>query len=266
MGFCLIACATPTADWLKQNNSKLYLQYGFGSISRYAAQHDDVFFHPIFHFRQHEHCNVERVRTTLKLFTIASCQWVVWVEGDTIITTPTVHPRQFVQAAETQQHASGQPPPELIFSYDITGTLNTGVGLIRRSQLAAALMEKVLLMQLRNSLHPLIRTFDHQGALMLMHEKPEVRQYISLLDPSLLNPFPPPHCTSCRLHDASAPCHNFHLNFDPSAPVGGKVPCRSCTGYWQPGAWLIHFAGPNKRCLRLWLERHQQLNFSHFFN
>ena len=254
-GFCLIACATPTADWLEQNSSKLYLQYGFGGISRYAAKHDDVFFHPIFHSRPHEHCNVERVRTTLKLFTIASCQWVVWLEGDTFITTPTVHPRHFVQAAETQQHASGQPPPELIFSYDITGTLNTGVGLIRRSQLAAALMEEVL-MQVRNRSHPLIRAFDHQGALMLMHKQPQVRQYISLLDPSLLNPSPAPHCTSCRLHDASAPCHNIHLNFDPSAPAGGKVPCRNCTGYWQPGAWLIHFAGPNKRCLPIWLERH----------
>ena len=55
----------------------------------------------------------------------------------------------------------------MIFSYDITGTLNTGVGLIRRSQLAAALMEEVL-MQVRNRSHPLIRAFDHQGALMLM--------------------------------------------------------------------------------------------------
>jgi len=166
-GFCLTACATPTSQWLEQGLSKSYMEHGFGSMSKYAAQHDDVFFHPVMHQSNTEqHCNVDRVRLTQKILAAPGslCDWVVWLEGDTIITNYSVHPRQFVVQAELQQAAKGLPSPELIFSRDITGRLNSGVGLIRRSDVASHLMARAIRMQDENRSHGLIQAFDHQAS------------------------------------------------------------------------------------------------------
>ena len=142
---------------------------------------------------------------------------------------------------------------QMIFSTDIGGGLNTGVGLIRRGRTASDLLRRVLTMQHNNASHPLIRHYDHQGAIALLYDtEPAMRRRIALLDATLLNPFPTPNCESCSTSKGVL-CWNLGANLDRKS-TSMEVPCRSCHGYWMRGAWLVHFAGPNKytACPQTW--------------
>lgn len=151
---------------------------------------------------------MERIRATLKLLG-GSCDWVVWLEGDTWITNDSqlvgkkltallqtrrtsmrlaatlslqlgrlwplaadvllmatwqasTHPSQFVVEAEAQQASASRPPPQFIFSNDIVGddSLNTGVGLVRRSATAVRVLQRVLSTLRTHATHQLVRTCD----------------------------------------------------------------------------------------------------------
>eukprot|EP00966_Prymnesium_polylepis_P096913 2245428-Prymnesium_polylepis.1 len=140
-----------------------------------------------------------------------------------------------------------------MFSRDILDSFNTGVGLVGADPQAAALLERVLLMMRANSSHPRIRQFDHQGALELLFEEQEVGRYIALLDATLFNPFPTSSCQSCELESSNVRCWNAAHSWRMGVQEG-IVPCRDCFDYWRHGAWLVHFAGPNKgTCLERWV-------------
>ena len=216
---CITACATLTAKWMNDSVNLLLLQQGLSRMSQYAERHDFLF-HPVLHPPARGHCNLNRVRLTLRLIQEAKgpCDWVLWLEADTWITNMNMRPERFIKEAQMQQLAAGRPRVEMIFSTDIGGGLNTGVGLIRRGRTASDLLRRVLTMQHNNASHPLIRQYDHQGAIALLYDtEPAVRRQIALLDATLLNPFPTPNCESCSTSKGVL-CWNLGANLDRKPP------------------------------------------------
>ena len=212
-------------EWLKTEIATLGLTYGIAGWSAYALLHGYEF-RPVFVRPADDKINWSRVYMSLSLceqFRHPEDSWVVWVESDIWVTNYDATLERLVEVA-TNASITG---PHVILNIDGPMGLNSGFALVRCSQEGKHLLEKLVKMKDTHKHHPLVEASDHQGALHLINEDPEFSSLFTFIPQKLCNAYP----FECE--------------------QGGI----SCDGArWSPGDFVVHFAGPHKDLMRIFLD------------
>lgn len=200
--FCLVSGLTLDEELLDGPFARYYLLYGLRGFSAYASRHGYSAHSVLFNApNESRKIGVQRVRLTVQLFQRNMCDWAFWVEADAWITNHSVTLPSVLQRAQLSARTN------FVFSRDIAGNLNTGVGLVRNSAGTIATLERVLDMQ--RTLYKYGRRighWEHNGAFVVLYDRfgGEWREQISLAPQRLFNSYPP---------------------------------------VWEPGDFVVHFAG-----------------------
>lgn len=181
VAFSLVTAFTLDRPWLETETGLLGLSIGVQGIAAYAARHT-YNFQPVFtRPSDDEHINWARVRKTVQLFTgqgsnlMCQSDWVVWVESDTWITNQHILLENIVALAN-----DSNPDFAAIVNRDYAGNLNTGVAFIRCSHEGLVLMHALLQCKEQNRTHHLVKAWDHNGCMMLLHGNPRYRDLMLL--------------------------------------------------------------------------------------
>ena len=191
VAFSLVTAFTLDRPWLETETGLLGLSIGVQGIAAYAARHT-YNFQPVFtRPSDDEHINWARVRKTVQLFTgqgsnlMCQSDWVVWVESDTWITNQHILLENIVALAN-----DSNPDFAAIVNRDYAGNLNTGVAFIRCSHEGLVLMHALLQCKEQNRTHHLVKAWDHNGCMMLLHGNPRYRDLIAFVPPKACNAYP----------------------------------------------------------------------------
>ena len=234
--FSILLVFTLDEDWLSSPTARLGLTHGVRSISTYALLHGHDLLSIYMPPPDGAHWNWNRVLASRARFErlgpLCTSYWLVWMESDQFITNYTVNLADIV----AQAHARHGSVPTVITTRDAFNNVNTGVFFIRCGAPAIAILDAWLHLKSAAADDRRVRTWDHNGAFMVVVDSGVFADHIAFLPPKVFNAYP---MTGADGHSVVA-CDS--------------VSAAACArGWWSPGDFLVHFAGA-KRSMAPFLE------------
>jgi hypothetical protein len=136
--------------------------------------------------------------------------WVFWTESDVWVTNFLTQLEEVIHAAGAGKH--------MIVSYDAIGNINAGSGFVKCSAVGTRALQEMLRIKRLHENNVYVKAWEANGAIILLYERDEWKQHIHVMQPR----------TFCSYPKYVPDWTRFEAD-DPQ--------------FWQPGDFLIHFAG-----------------------